>query len=503
MRKIVYLPLDERPCNALFPVRLFGDALDIAVPSVLGRKKQAAAWEDLRSFLDRETPGADGLILSMDMLLYGGLVPSRLHHLDRETAQERIRYLRGLRRRNPSMVIYAFQCIMRCPQYSSSEEEPDYYGACGREIFLLGEARHRRQLGLEDGAGEERLRALVPEEALEDYLSRRAFNLSLNMETLELVREGTVDELVFPQDDAAQFGFTALDQERVRSRISELRLQTRVLMYPGADELGMTMMSRMLLHFENRRPPVYVKMASVNAASVIPPYEDRPLGETIKYHLISAGCRLASSVSEAEMVLGVSFPGCAGKEISAAADHVRGYEVERTLIEFLLFLEDALEGGKVVTLADNAYANGGDPELISLLDQKRMLERLHGYAGWNTSSNTMGTAVAMGVHALLRGMTPAHRSFLALRYLEDAGYCGRVRAEVMREDLPRLGYDYYHTGPQRGEISGLVAERLQGYLRSELGSIADRVEILDVWMPWKRAFEVGLEVRWKEKTGQR
>ena len=76
MRKIVYLPLDERPCNALFPVRLFGDALDIAVPSVLGRKKQAAAWEDLRSFLDRETPGADGLILSMDMLLYGGLVPS-------------------------------------------------------------------------------------------------------------------------------------------------------------------------------------------------------------------------------------------------------------------------------------------------------------------------------------------------------------------------------------------------------------------------------------------
>ena len=343
MKKIVYLPLDERPCNALFPVRLFGDAFDIAAPSVVGFKKRAVAWEDLRSFLDQETPGADGLVLSMDMLLYGGLIPSRLHHLDRDTVLERLNYLRDLRRRNPSTVIYAFQCIMRCPKYSSSDEEPDYYGECGREIFQLGEARHRRQLGLEDGANEERLSALVPKDALEDYLSRRAFNLSFNLEALELVREGVIDELVFPQDDAARYGFTAQDQARVRARISELRLNTRVLLYPGADELGLTIMSRMLLHFENRHPLVYVKMASVNAASVIPPFEDRPLGETIKYHLISAGCRLASSVSEADMVLGVSFPGCAGQDILAAAENAHDCAVERTLIEFLLFLEDALK----------------------------------------------------------------------------------------------------------------------------------------------------------------
>ena len=496
MKKIVYLPLDERPCNALFPVRLFGDVFDIAAPSAVGFKKQAVSWEDLRDFLDREAPGADGLVLSMDMLLYGGLIPSRLHHLDRETVLDRMNYIRTLRQRNPSMVIYAYQCIMRCPQYSSSDEEPDYYGECGREIFLLGEARHRRQLGLEDGGEEARLSALVPTEALQDYLDRRAFNLSFNLEALELVREGVIDELVFPQDDAARYGFTAQDQERVRARISELRLNTRVLLYPGADELGLTIMSRMLLHFENRHPLVYVKMASVNAASVIPPFEDRPLGETIKYHLISAGCRLASSVSEAEIVLGVSFPGCAGLDILAAGENAHGYAVERNLIEFLLFLEEAMERGKVVTLADNAYANGGDPELISLLEQKKMLDRLHGYSGWNTSSNTMGTAIAMGVHALIRGITPAHRNFLAQRYLEDAGYCGKVRTEVMRDDLPRMGYDYYNIGPQRGEVSELVGKRLRAYLRSEMSSIADQIEILDVWMPWKRAFEVGLEVRW-------
>ena len=497
MKKIVYLPLDERPCNALFPVQLFGDVFDIAVPPVFGYKKEAVNWEEIHAFLEREAPGADGLVLSMDMLLYCGLIPSRLHHLDREEVQRRLNLIRELRKWNPSLVIYAYQCIMRCPSYSSSDEEPDYYEDCGREIFLLGEARHRLQAGLISQEEADRLASSVPEAALKDYLDRRAFNLSFNLETLELVKEGVIDELVFPQDDCARFGFTAMDQEKVRRRISELRLNTRVLLYPGADELGLTVMSRMLLHFEGRHPLVYVKMASVNAASVIPPYEDRPLGETIKYHLISAGCRIASCMSEADIVLGVSFPGCAGMDVLGTGKDVRGYAVERTLIEFVLFLEEALKNGKIVTLADNAYANGGDNELISLLEQQDLLGRLQGYAGWNTSSNTMGTAIAMGVHALIRGVTDAHRSFLAERYLEDAGYCGAVRQDVIREDLPRLGYEYFHIGEMRGKVSEVIAERLRAYARTELTSIADHIEILDVWMPWKRIFEVGLKVQWK------
>ena len=70
----------------------------------------------------------------------------------------------------------------------------------------------------------------------------------------------------------------------------------------------------------------------------------------------------------------------------------------------------------------------------------------------------------------------------------------------MRDDLPRMGYDYYNIGPQRGEVTELVGERLRMYVRSEMSSIAEQLEILDVWMPWKRAFEVGLEIRWNEET---
>ena len=498
MKRIIYLPLDERPCNASFPVTLFSDAMEIAVPPALGSKKTPANWEQLQHFLEQEAPRADGMVLAMDQLLYGGLIPSRLHHLERDEVRKRLNFLRTLKKRYPALVIYAYQCIMRCPQYSSSEEEPDYYAQYGREIFLLGKAQHKVQLGLCREEELNSLRRAVPEEALKDYLERRAFNLSFNLEALELVRDGVIDGLVFPQDDSAAFGFTAMDQEKVRARIREMRLDTKVMLYPGADELGLTTMSRMLLYFEGRHPRVYVKMASVIAAGFIPPYEDRPLGETIKYHLIAAGCRVASSLEEADIVLGVTFPGCEGREITDRAAAQREYDITRNLAEFLLFLEDALESGKIVTVADNAYANGGDPDLISQMDQRGLLDRIHGYAGWNTSSNTMGTAVAEGIHALIRGMTNSHRSFIALRYVEDAGYCGKVRSDVAENDLPRLNYTYYDVGEQRGEVSRIVGGKLREYAAGELSSIADRIEIQDVWMPWERAFEVGLKIQWKE-----
>ena len=88
MKKIVYLPLDERPCNAAFVPKLFdGGELSIVTPPRLGSKKTPARWEDVRDFLLRACADADGLVLSMDMLLYGGLLPSRLHFLTQQEAE--------------------------------------------------------------------------------------------------------------------------------------------------------------------------------------------------------------------------------------------------------------------------------------------------------------------------------------------------------------------------------------------------------------------------------
>ncbi|MBR6571103.1 MAG: DUF4127 family protein [Clostridia bacterium] len=498
MKKIVYLPLDERPCNALFVSKLFdGEQLKIVYPPKMGFKKTPTEWTDIKQFLEQECADADGLILSMDMLLYGGLIPSRLHTLTVEQAEERMALIGQLKKTNEQLLIYAFQCIMRCPRYSSSDEEPDYYEDCGAEIHMIGNIRHRASLGL---CGEEELKLLyekVPQKDLDDYLNRRAFNLQFNLKALEMLAEGIIDFLIIPQDDSAPYGFTALDQHVVRKRIVELRLGARVLVYPGADELGLTLASRMALHFANARPKVYVKYAASTAPSVIPLYEDRPLGESIKYQLTAAGCRIATSVSEADIVMPVSCPGSQMREAAAQPVTEPNYAVERTLVEFVVFMQDCLNDGKIVTLCDNAYANGGDLELLAMLDQSDMLDKLHGYAGWNTSANTLGTTIAEGVHALLEGVTDRHRDFMAHRYVEDMGYCGRVRGKVVDERLPEHGLDYFNAREQRGLVSGIVKEELESFIHEYMPSIADRIEIADVWMPWARMFEVGLDVKWK------
>lgn len=497
MKKLVYLPLDERPCNANFAPMLFnGNSICVVTPTVLGEKKTPASLADLETFLVEECRDADGLVLSMDMLLYGGLIPSRLHHMTEDETAARMDLVRNLKKTNPKLTIYAFQCIMRCPQYSSSDEEPDYYEHYGRELFLLGEALHRKSLGLE-GSDPEELHAKIPAEVISDFTGRRAFNLKRNLETLSLVEEGVIDFLIFPQDDSAPYGYTAIDQKQVRAQIAEKKLWLRVYMYPGADELGLTLSTRMALHFAGLRPGVYINYAATTAPTVIPLYEDRSVGESIKYQLLAAGMRIVSSAPEADIILAVNAPSNPMRESAAQPVDSREYTVERTLIAFALYVQDCLDEGRIVTVADIAYANGADQELVALFNEMGILDRLQGYAGWNTSSNTLGTSIAMGAHALLEGLTPVHRSFMALRLVEDAGYCGCVRGDINENELPQRGLSWFDAGGARGEISEMVRDRLNAYIQQKLSSVADHIVIDDVWMPWKRMFEVGLKIHWK------
>jgi len=82
--KILYIPLDERPCNYYYPPSIANICSDIEVveppKEMLGRKKVPAKIDDLWKFVEENAPTCDALVLSLDMLLFGGIVPSRLHY---------------------------------------------------------------------------------------------------------------------------------------------------------------------------------------------------------------------------------------------------------------------------------------------------------------------------------------------------------------------------------------------------------------------------------------
>ena len=94
-----------------------------------------------------------------------------------------------------------------------------------------------------------------------------------------------------------------MDQKTVRAKIDEKVLNDRVILYPGADELGMVLVSRAINALENNTPRVYLKYASTLAPQLIPNYEDRSLNETVKYHVMAAGCIAVPSLADADVVM--------------------------------------------------------------------------------------------------------------------------------------------------------------------------------------------------------
>ena len=101
MRKIIYIPLDERPCNYEFPALLAaGTDYHVVRPdlSMMGLKKRPGDIEQLWAWLFEQARDADGVIVALDTLLYGGIIPSRLHEMTEEQCGEQLEKLRQLKR---------------------------------------------------------------------------------------------------------------------------------------------------------------------------------------------------------------------------------------------------------------------------------------------------------------------------------------------------------------------------------------------------------------------
>lgn len=507
--KVVLLPLDERPCNYGFPLKIFKETeLNVVICplDILGNKKQPANLKAIDDFLLKETKDAYGLVISIDMLLYGGIVPSRLHYQLEEELLTRISLLKTLKANNPKLIIYAFDLIMRSPQYSSSDEEPDYYEVCGMEIFKTGYIENRIEIGV---ATEEEKRALpkIKEKILPaylaDFLKRRAVNLKLNLASLALVNERIIDFLIFPQDDASEYGWTSKDQQVIRTEIEANHLAFDIYMYPDADAVANVLLSRMLLNYKQIKPLVYIRYLSPLAAASIPCLEDRYLDVSVRYQILASGALVASSSCEADIVLIVAS---GGYQMETGPDknfnRSRNVTVLRNLVDGLEYASYLIDKNIPVIIADITFLNGSDLELIALLNKKEMLFKLASYAGWNTAANSLGTCIPHGLTTLLYGKTKAYYDFMTLRYLEDAMYCSIVRSKVTSRDLASHNYNYFNVEFSDGEIANIVKEEIIKNAEKYLSNLTNNYAIKRCYMPWRRMFEVGLDVEYHMTKGK-
>jgi hypothetical protein len=506
MNKIVYVPLDERPCNYHFPNQIFnqGNVLVITPPEALmGYKKSPADVEGLSKWLLSTTKDAFGLVVALDTLIYGGIVPSRLHYLDAKILKCRLQILATIKKNNPEIIIYGFSLIMRCPQYNSEDEEPNYFLYHGKDIHNYGYYHHLQELNILSEADKQKLdKITIPKDYLADFKNRRQVNCQLNIEALSLVEQEIISFFTIPQDDSSKYGWTAKDQILIREVIKQKHLMNMVYMYPGADEAGCVLMSRMVCSLNKLSPKVLIKYPNANCEKMIPSLEDRYLDTTVKYHILACGGLVVNSLKECDVVLFINAPTDYMRSSFSKEKPGRGLEVLRNVVESMEFLDYAFhEKGKPIIVGDITYGNGSDLEIYHLLAQKNLLLSLAGFGGWNTASNAIGCAIAMGYSYLVNKKTAQHLNFLVSRYVEDIGYCGYVRQMMMKEVLPlKRGFSYFNARTKNGVIAKEILKRLKVFVTDNMKELSTHLQIKKLELPWRRLYEIDLNVKYQEKN---
>ncbi|WP_028550182.1 DUF4127 family protein [Paenibacillus sp. UNC451MF] len=519
MQKIVYLPLDERPCNYRYPLYLASMTdmvLELPAMSLLGGKKAAADTDAVAQWLIGAAKGADYLIVSIDMLVHGGIVPSRLHHTPQSVCEERLHVLARVKQCNPTLRIFAFNLITRVPAYSSSEEEPDYYADYGQQLYTYGWLKDKADQGSLDPEEQEQLEAVmsaIPSEVLNDFLTRRDTNAFVNTETIKLVRDGVVDFLIIPLDDNAKYGFSPLEQRKLSLLAEELDVNDRVMIYPGADEIGCTLFARAFCEANKYVPKAFVRYSSVNGPFVVPKYEDRPLGESIKYHLTAAGAVAHDHSYGTDFILMTNSPPVGQSDMNESrtpyGQRHRSYFSETNTKEFVQAIRHYIREGHTVALADVAVSNGSDHPFMKLVGSGGLLHDIAAYAAWNTSGNSMGTVVSHAIiESYYRGQKSdtveryaRSRAYYYFRLIEDWGYQALVREDVIHHVLPKLGASYYELKHVQTQVYESIQTKLVQFIADYLQEGSPyRFRIENVHLPWSRMFEVGFDVMLEPDT---
>ncbi len=283
----------------------------------------------------------------------------------------------------------------------------------------------------------DRARLHLPKEVLQDWLETRERNHALHMAAIDLLNEGILEHLCLTLDDTTPYGLAARDRRRLEARVDELGLWSEADIYPGADEVACTLLARALVNHSGRKTKILVRYPSVQAQEAELLYEDRPLGELVKSHIRAAGGVMVQTAEEADLVLAVNAPAI------RQAHHQPDFETVDTAARHLPELIDRLVGdqatGRMVAVADVAYANGAENRLMQLLLQSVNLPGLASFAAWNTAGNSLGSAIAAGVCALYGDDPVSLAEANFSRLVDDWLYQSRVRWEVHDKLTEEIG----------------------------------------------------------------
>ena len=466
--------------------------------ALLGHYLQPGDPQALARWLRDESPrDASAFILSTDMLDFGGLIASRAPGAGANVAETRLRDLAAFRATRPGASFSLFGTVMRL----APTGVPAIGGATG--FFAAGEPVDwlTQYANLPDPPQTADQRALAAKLAsqlggdLSAYLATRARDREVDLFALQLTAEGAFDRIVIGQDDAGTVGLHLRDLAALRGFAGRWLPAERASIESGADEIGMILTGAALAREAHLVPRIRVRYSRAGATSEHDPLESNSIDTTVGDIIRACGAvRAPDGDAGADIDLFVRLKDTNPADEAAFLDAIsaevgNGAKSPRPAVADLTFLaSDDLDQQRA---------------LVEAMIARGIAGKIDAFASWNTTANTVGTAVPTAIAALAGRATHnfdpvMHAQFMLDRYADDYAFHDFVRP-ALNVDLTKRGIeDHTYLLPDAASYAGsenrsaLWPHALQ-LLRSIYPLYRDMG--LTITLPWDRTFETELDVR--------
>ena len=228
--RVALVPLDDRPASLQIPV-LLGEVADTQVLTpprgVLGRLLKTGDGDAIARWLDAlDLSTLDAVVISTDMLAYGGPAGSRVPRVFEADARRRLDAVGRLKQRRPDLKVYAFGAILRVPPGAEADTDA--------------------------------------------WRQTRSRNLAIDLSLVERAASGAIDYLVFTHDAIASAEGPPDDRTAIADAIAKAGQSNRIAIQAGTDHVALLLLTRALATRFAWQPVVQAVYSSPKAREAAP-----------------------------------------------------------------------------------------------------------------------------------------------------------------------------------------------------------------------------------------
>lgn len=507
--RVLLLPLDSRPPCTQMVVDLGRIAgVDIKLPKsyLLDNYRNPANFRELRQWAYNNIDNYNVVIVSTDLLIHGGLIGSRRSY-DYENEQKKVlNLLEMFHEKNPAIKLYAFSII---PRLIIADDEKSNQWQYHMMQFAILQDQENIFGNPKDYKKLQELRTKIPEELILRYNKLYESNNKFNHDLIEQAQKDWLHGLIIGQDDGEPFGLPNINRNKADEFINSMQLDfteknSFAMVTRGADEIGMLLLAAHVNKSKNYQPKIFVKYSDPTVPYLVMPYMPITVDETVNEKIKNIFATRVDKEKDSDFIL---FVHCGhNKTMSWNAE-----QISRNL-------KTLLEGNKPIALVDlSENYQVYETLLDKLVKNGAQLPKLIAYAGWNTSSNSVGTAVSQAsifmnrLHESPKSLLPSiyyhNFRFTLSRMIDDWGYQKNILPNLNKR-LIKNNIDNYKLGKTRESVETEINVELDKYSQWLTENNINKFPFYtdgkkeyyiyhvepDATLTWDRTFEIRLEL---------